>query len=220
MASRNFTSQFAYSFERQQVELMGNYTQTDLGAFAALVTQGITLTANTIGAAGNSITLTITAGATAGAEVITVSGTAITAQIESGVSTITQVRTALNLSAPAAVLMTATGTSGSAVIAATVLPLAGGDDTDFTVVGGTSMTLTQTGTGLYKITLMDSYPNLIGASITLQRATAVDLNSQLIAVDTQTAKTITFRMVAGATPTNMANSDVLYIMIKLRNSSN
>jgi len=108
---------------------------------------------------------------------------------------------------------------GTAATLSAAAPLAGGDDTDFSVVGGQSMTLTQTGTGTYLITLQDSYPALLGASIILSRATAVDLVPQLAAVDTVTAKTIAFRMLAGATPTNMANSDVLRIALTLRNST-
>lgn len=88
---------------------------------------GVTITAvANLGAAGNAITLTYTSGGTAGAEVVTVVGTAISVQIESGVSSITQVRVAINLSAAAAALVTATGTSGTAVVAATVTSNTGG----------------------------------------------------------------------------------------------
>lgn len=207
-----------YSFERMAVKLMGSFEQTDLGAFAARTTQGVTLTAVTMGAAGNSITIAFTPGATAGAEVVTVSGSAISVQIETGVSTVTQVRTAINAAAPAAALVTATGTASATVATASALALQNGDDTDFTATSG-SMTLTQTGTGVYKITLADPYAALLGASITLQRATAVDLGAQIQAVDVTSAQTITFRMQAASTPTNMANSDVLYIELSLRNSS-
>lgn len=94
---------------------------------AAQTKGGVTITAvANLGASGNSITLTYTTGGTAGAEVVTVTGTAISVQIESTVSTITQVRTAINLSAAAAALVTATGTSGSAVSAATVTSCTGG----------------------------------------------------------------------------------------------
>lgn len=100
---------------------------------ATLVKGGVTYTAvANLGVLGNNITVTYTTGGTAGSEVVTVVGTAISVQIESTVSTITQVRTAVNLSAAAAALVTATGTSGTAVSAATVTPLTGG------VTGGAS----------------------------------------------------------------------------------
>jgi hypothetical protein len=96
------------------------------GTQAAVTLGGVTYTAVAVDATGNSITVAYTAGGTAGAEVVTVVGNAISVQIESGVSTITQVRTAVNLSAAAAALVTATGTSGTAVTTATATALTGG----------------------------------------------------------------------------------------------
>jgi hypothetical protein len=221
MASRYYTSQFNYSFERMAVTLMGSATQTDLGAFATLVDNGITWTAVTMGAAGNSITVALVAGGTAGAEVVTVTGNAISVQIESGVSTRTQVLTAVQASAEASALVNisvASGGTAATLLAAT--PLATGDDTDFTIVGLSSVTLSQIGTGLFKLAIADAYANLLACSIMIQRASgAVDLVAQLATVDTSSAKAITFRTNAGATPTNLANSDVLYIRLELRNSS-
>jgi hypothetical protein len=219
MAQRRYTSQFSYSFEQFPVSLMGNWTQSgSAGAFAAKTTQGITLTAVTMGSAGNSISIAFTGGGTAGAEVVSVSGNAISVQIESGVSTVTQVRTAINLSAAAAALVAATGTSASAVSTASALPLLSGTDTVFTKVGGSSLTLTQTGTGVYKLACADAYQALLNANIMLKRSSAVDLMPQIQSVDTSSAKAIYFRMQAAATPTNMASGDVLYIRLDLRNS--
>jgi hypothetical protein len=94
---------------------------------ASQVKGGVTITAvANLGAAGNGITLTYTTGGTAGAEVVTVVDTDISVQIQSTVSTITQVRTAINASPAAAALVTATGTSGTAVSAATVTSCTGG----------------------------------------------------------------------------------------------
>lgn len=88
---------------------------------------GVTITAVAgLGAGGNSITLTYTTGGTAGAEVVSVVGNDISVQIQSTVSTITQVRTAINAFPAAAALVTATGTSGTAVAAATVTSNTGG----------------------------------------------------------------------------------------------
>lgn len=218
MANRNYTSQFSYSFERMPVKLMGNFVQTDVGAFASLVNNGITWTAVTMGSAGNSITVALVAGGTAGAEVVTVTGTAISVQIESGVSTRTQVLTAVQASVAASALVgisVASGGTAATLLAATAL--AGGDDTDFTSISQ-SMILTQVGTGVYKIDVKDEYNALLACNIMIGRASAVDLMAQVQSVDLAN-DAIYFRIQAGATPTNLANSDVLYIDLCLRNSS-
>lgn len=93
---------------------------------AALTLGGVTYTAVATDNSGNLISVAYTGGATAGAEVVTVVGKAISVQIENGVSSITQVRTAVNLSAPAALLVTATGTSATAVSTASAQFLSGG----------------------------------------------------------------------------------------------
>lgn len=225
MAQRRWTSQFAYSMERQLVKLMGAFTQSgSTGTFATVVTQGLTLTAVTMGTAGNSITLTITPGATAGSEVVTVSGNSISVQVQSGVSTVTQVRTALNASPSAAALVTTTGTSASTVSTASAVPLATGTSTVFTntTSSGTiqvPMTLSQTGTGIFLITLADNYNVMIGGAIMIQKASATDLKPQIISSDVTTAQTVSFRLIAVATPTNLASGDKLFIELSLRNSA-
>lgn len=93
---------------------------------ATLTLDGVTVESVALSQSGNLITLAYTGGATAGAEVVTVVGNAISVQIESGVSTITQVRTAINAAPAAAALVTATGTSGTAVSTASATPLTGG----------------------------------------------------------------------------------------------
>lgn len=212
--------------------LMGNFKQTGAtGAFAALTTQGITGTAVIMGSAGNSITLAFTGGGTAGAEVVTVTGAAISVQIQSGTSSITQVRTALNASAAAAALAAFTGTSASTVASAAAAPFISGADTSFTVVnpnGNTSTTgvtagfsLTQIGTGLFQITLADPYAALICPNISIQKATATDIKTQVYshAVAFGTAQAIKFRTIAVATPTNLADGDYVFVDVTLRNSS-
>lgn len=199
---------------------MGSAEQTDVGAFASLVSQGVTYTANIMGSAGNSISIQITPGATAGAEVVSVIGNAISIQVESGVSTVTQVRTAVNAAPAAAALVTASGTSAATVATAAAAPLVGGDDSDFDTIGLASMSLSQIGTGLYLLSLQDPYVALIGASIMIQRASGpVDLVAQIASSDVSSAQEISFRMNAGATPTNLANGDILFIRMDLRNSS-
>lgn len=104
-------------------------TGTDVDA--RLVVQDLTYTSALFGVAGNSTTIAYTTGGTAGAEVVTVVGSAISVKIQSGVSTATQVRAAVNLSAPALLLVSCaiTGTAGTAQTAPTgPTPLAGGLD--------------------------------------------------------------------------------------------
>lgn len=218
MANRNFTSNSSFSFERMPVRLMSSFAQTDIGAAATLVSNGITYTADRMGSAGNSITIALVAGGTAGSEVVTVTGKAISVAIESTVSTRTQVKTALDGSAAAAALISVSVTSGgTAATLSAAAPLAAGDDTDFTR-SSSCMSVHQIDVGVYEIELPNVYNALIGASIMIQRAAAVDLMAQIQAVDLA-AKTVTFRVQAAATPTNLANSDVLYISLELRNSS-
>lgn len=219
MASRRY-NQFSYSFEQMPVRLIGNITQSgSAGAFSTLVTQGITLTAVTMGSAGDDISIAFTGGGTAGAEVVSVSGNAISVQIESGVSTVTQVRTAINASGAAAALVSASGTSASTVATAAAANLASGADTAFSQIGLSSVSISQTGTGVYLLSMADKFNALLSCSIMLQRASgAVDLVAQLASVDVASAKQISFRMLAAATPTNMASGDKLYIALEMRNS--
>lgn len=217
-SNRRWTSQFSYSFERQAVRLMAACAQSgSTGTAATLVTQGVTLTAKTFGSAGNSITIQFTPGATAGAEVVTVTTTHIVVQIQSGVSTVTQVRTAINASTPAAALVTATGTSASTVATAAATPLATGTDTVF-VTTGHGFTLTQTGTGTFLATFPQTFAAMIGCSIMIQKASATDLITQIASSDVSGAGTCSFRVQAAATPTNLASGDILFISFEMRNS--
>lgn len=203
------------------VSLMGNVTQSgSTGAFATLVSNGITYTAQIMGSAGNSITIALVAGGTAGAEVVTVSGRAISVAIESGVSTRTQVKTALDASAAALALINTSVTSGgTAATLSAAAPLASGADTVLNAVGLSGLVVSQIGTGLFQATLSDPYKSLLSASISVQKASAADLQSQMVSADPSGVQTIVFRTVAGATPTNLASGDKLYIRFDLRNSS-
>jgi hypothetical protein len=101
---------------------------------ATLTKGGVTYTAVATDNTGNLISVAYTGGGTAGSEVVSVVGNAISVQIQDGVSTITQVRTAVNASVPAAALVTASGTSGTAVSIASASFLTGG------ITGGTAGT--------------------------------------------------------------------------------
>lgn len=203
--------------------LAGNATQVGgTLAYATLTSGGITYTADLAGAAGNSITIEIIAGGTAGSEVVTVVGTAIQVQIQSTVSTRTQVKTALDASAPAAALISVSVTSGgtaASLLAAT--PLASGADAPSFTMKAKDFTVSQTDTGTYKIALGDNFSSCLSCSILLQKATATDVMTEIISVDTSaSAQAIFFRTIAGSTPVNLATGDVIYIIIILRNSGN
>lgn len=218
MASRRF-NQFCYTFEQFLVNLLGSFTQSgSTGTFATLVDNGITYTAVTMGTYGNGISVALVAGGTAGAEVVTVTDKAISVQIESGVSTRTQVKTALDASAAAVALIStsvASGATAATLLAAT--PLATGVNTVFTSVAK-GFSLNQIGTGLFKVQLEDSYNALLAANVSIGRSSgAVDLMSQVKSASPQSSSLV-FRVLAGATPTNLTSGDVLYCDFKFRNS--
>jgi len=219
MANRSY-KQFMYSQERQPVMLMGSFEQDgSTGAFATLVANGITYTANIMGSAGNSITIALVAGGTAGSEVVTVSGNAISVQIESAVSTRTQVKTALDNSAAAAALISVSVVSGATAATLQVAtPLASGADTDFSS-DAKDMAIEQIGTGLYKISLQDSFFALLSAQFELLLPSAKDRQIQIQSQDVVGSDpSIVIRVVAGATPTDLADNEVIFAQIMLRNS--
>lgn len=221
MAMRLFTSQFSYSFERQPVSLMGSFIQSgSTGAFASLVNNGITWTAVKMGAAGNSITVALVAGGTAGSEVVTVSGNAISVSIQSGTSTRTQVLTAVQASAAASALVgIAVSSGGTAATALAATPLASGVSTVFTS-DAKSLTIQQIGTGIYEIDLPDPYAALLAFDAAILSASAANLISQIqsVAVSAAGGQKIVFRIQAGATPTNLASAQGVYVRMVLRNS--
>lgn len=188
---------------------------------ATLVNQGVTLTAVAKGSSGNSITYALTAGGTAGSEVVSVVGNAISVQIESGVSTVTQVRTAINASGAAAALVTATGTSGSTVTAPlTATALSGGaNGIGSNNMGSLVSSISRSGVGEYTVTLADSYNAAQGIHFSVLAASAVDLVPQIKSVDVVTAKTIVVRLLAGATPTDIAANTSLLMSAVLNASS-
>lgn len=216
MANKYF-QQFVWSLTHRLTVIQG-YISMVQQVKASRVTQGITLTADAYGAAGNSITIAFTGGGTAGAEVVTVVGTAISVQIQSGVSTVTQVRTAINASTPAAALVDATGTSGSTVTTAAALALTGGVSgvASTSITGATAV---QTGVGEVTITLDSTYNALVAAHASVMKAVAQDLVPQFVSEDVDGAKTVVVRLLTGATPTDPTAAMKLDVSLFLRNSS-
>ncbi len=135
-------------------------------------------------------------------------------------TTAAQLITALNLDVDASALITASGAGASPLTALAATPLAGGVETEMSQIASKAgMTLVQLAVGVYEIELDNSYAALMSPVIKLQRATAVDLTPQMVSADTQNNSVI-FRMLAGATPTNLADADVLIIGLTMRNSAN
>ena len=220
MANR-YLRQFMYSAEIMPVNLMGSFTQNgSTGTFATLTDNGITWTAIRMGSAGNDITVALIAGGTAGSEVVTVTDKAISVQIEDGVSTRTQVETAVNTSPAALALIAISVASGST--AATLLSpthLATGTDTVF-ITNAKNFTMAQIDTGTFEIQLQDKYNQLLYVDCSLQVTSPADLITQFQSESVSSSKTIVVRVQSSASPTDMADTDVMYVDIKLRNSTN
>lgn len=222
MANRRFTSQFNYSMERMPVSMMGRFEQSDLGAFASQVSNGITYTADRMGSAGNSITIALVAGGTAGSEVVTVSGNAISVSIQSGVSTRNQVKTALDNSIAAAALISVSVASGAtAATLQSATALSGGDDTDFDS-NAVGFSLVQSGTGLYEIILQNTYANLLSCQIMVESSSIADKLIQVVSEDVAASKIIAIRgiSISAQALSNLSNGQALLIKVELRNSAN
>lgn len=98
---------------------------------ASLVKGGLTFTADQGGFGGNDISIAFITGGTAGSEVVTVVGKAISVSMSGGVSTATQLKAALDASAPASALISVAIDSGQAAVAQAAFALdnlEGGDD--------------------------------------------------------------------------------------------
>ncbi len=81
------------------------------------------------------------------------------------------------------------------------------------------ITMTRVSTGVYDLALADSYAALISASIMIQATSAADLQPQIVSSDVTSAKKVRIRIIAGATPTDLADTDKLFVRLDLRNSS-
>ncbi len=127
---------------------------------------------------------------------------------------------ALNLNTAVTALISASGSGSAPLAELSPTNLEDGEDTGFSQIDSfAGMTLVQLDDGLYEIQLENTYAALMAPSIKLQRATAVDLFPQMASSD-PLANSITFRMLAGATPTNLTDADVLIIGLTMRNSAN
>jgi hypothetical protein len=80
--------------------------------------------------------------------------------------------------------------------------------------GVTSVTVG--GSGEYAVVLADYYPRLLGASFTIERATACEYQMQITAVDT-TAGTLTLQFTTNGSAAVLVAGDVVRIVLKLGN---
>ncbi len=88
-----------------------------------------------------------------------------------------------------------------------------------TVVQGLGFSVAKTTTGVYTVTLQDSYVALLSANLQVKAAVAVDLVAQLKSHDVVSAKTIVIDLNAGATPTEPSAVTEIHFVLYLRNST-
>lgn len=73
----------------------------------------------------------------------------------------------------------------------------------------------RSGVGQYTITLDDGYPICAGVNIDVEASADVDLKIQLKSRDVKTAKTVVFKTLAVATPTEVPNGSTYYFHFKI-----
>jgi len=79
--------------------------------------------------------------------------------------------------------------------------------------------ISRTSAGLYRLTLTDAFPYLMGFEGKLLASAAEDIHFQLKAETVATTKLIDFYTLTGATATDPASGDILYLKIDLKNTS-
>ena len=121
------------NFSREVAQLL-TFNLAGVKASASMVTNsGVTVTANSIGTAGNAITFSV-ASVAAGAASVTVTGKAIAVSLTAAAPTIADLKAAIAGSAAASALVTVTGTDATSVSAeATPVALTGGATTGITI---------------------------------------------------------------------------------------
>lgn len=161
----------------------------DAGVAADLEVQDLTYTADDVGVAGNDITIAYVDDGTGGAETVDVTGTDIVVHMEAAVSTATQIKTAVDASAPASALISVavTGTGSNAQNAAAETPLADGaepaitTDADALIVAldasaPVQALISNTGSGASPLTALSATPLATGAD------TEIDLDEDAVTI--------------------------------------
>lgn len=92
---------------------------------------------------------------------------------------------------------------------------------DNTLNTGSGFTVAYTSTGLYTITLADSYVALVSANATFAMNAATDVVPQWGAIDVVTAKTLVLRSLAGSSVTDIASNanNRVHFTLVLRNTT-
>lgn len=88
-----------------------------------------------------------------------------------------------------------------------------------TKLQGRGWSVAKSATGVYTITLEDSYTALLSACASVKAATAVDLVAQIKSHDVSSAKTVVIDLNAAATPTEPSAVTEIHFVLMLRNSS-
>lgn len=73
-------------------------------------------------------------------------------------------------------------------------------------------------TGIYELTLAESYVKLLSCIATVEAASAIDLKAQIKSADVVTTRKIQIRVLAVATDTDITNGKI-HCLIMLKNSS-
>lgn len=77
----------------------------------------------------------------------------------------------------------------------------------------------RTGTGTYTCTLNNVWPELLNFNVSILKATAADLQPQIVSETVSTTKIITFKLLTGAVATDLAEAGKFLIDIVLKNST-
>jgi hypothetical protein len=79
--------------------------------------------------------------------------------------------------------------------------------------------VTKTDTGAYSIVLEDTYQSAKAVEMHIESAVDVDMRTQVKSVDVVSAKTIAFKTLVGAVPTDSVAACKIHVFIALKNSS-
>lgn len=106
-------------------------------------------------------------------------------------------------------------TGGVKILAGTITLGASSIASTDLITSGVASTVVRNSAGDYTITLADPVGAYVGFNIDILAATAADLQPQLTAVSTS-AKTVQFRVLTSATPTDGAAGVVIYIVMMIK----
>jgi len=106
-------------------------------------------------------------------------------------------------------------TGGVKILAGTITLGASSISSTDLVTSGVASSVVRNSAGDYTITLADPVGAFVGFSIEVLAASAADLQPQLTALSTSN-KTVQFRVLTGAIPTDGASGVVIYVVIMVK----